>query len=314
MLHRLSQTYLLIGLIFLVSCGQSDADYPSDSASEQMAAPAISPQYAEMAEEFIHLQALYPWQEHYSEEYYDAKIAAGLLSRDWPSFDGAGVEELEDGSAALNVYTCEGPEAVLSFSYDSTTPPPPEEDNRVDEFAVELVALEKMFRDSGYAPAVFETPLAELERAMLEYVTRTPFSGHDAGADSSLDNLYSYLASEVEGRRGKLQPDKPKIIANSACGGGETEVYVRTEPPNGRVWMTSAHSFYRCALRSSNPWHLDSCRWSEISADLLIAVSGRRFYQVRWPDGQTTRGDLTFQYSDETIIDGNYYPTVFIRR
>lgn len=209
--------------------------------------------------------------------------------------DSGDIEEYPEYGEKFDIYFCE---AVIT-DFD------PSGKNRVfDELAAFFIRTEANLMLAGYGAQVADAPLAHFERRALELIDEAIASGWeppDHEHFSSRDVIgpaIEALAFQAESRRKLLQPDLPEIVAEGACGGGEAAVQIRTEPANGRVWMITAHSFYRCALRSRNPWNLGSCRWLEISPDVPIFASGRKYYQVHWPGAAVKRGDITFHYDD----------------
>ena len=103
------------------------------------------------------------------------------------------------------------------------------------------------------------------------------------------------LALEMEKRRARLQPDKPRIAVEGGCGAAELAFQIRAAPSDGKVWLIPAFSFHVCMTKVRDPWDLRACRWNEVDPDNATMASGRYMYQARWPDGKTARGARVFE-------------------
>ena len=151
--------------------------------------------------------------------------------------------------------------------------------------ANELVArrvalLRRSLRLAGYSPVVIEGPLAE-------YFSRAVH----ASGDSAQQEL-GRLSTALETKRAASQPDLPPIRAEGGCGAAETPILVKTRPAGGRVWLITKFGFDLCRARLVNAWDRNVCdRWSEVSADRALRLSGNYVYQAKWPVGPPGRGN-----------------------
>ena len=205
-------------------------------------------------------------------------------------------------AAALHSTTARRPLSDLLFEFDDEPPyydiidcnaDAPDPDGSEDEqiwgsLAMQVARIEDDLTRLGYRREVFEAPLLAFERDSL-----------DMGA-GELD-LATPLAEALEANRQRLQPDKPRIVADGGCGAGELSFRIRTAPAGGRVWIVNAFAFHVCSVRQPDPWALQACRWTEVDEDAPELLSGRYFYQARWPDGTLRRGTRLLGYN---LADG----------
>jgi hypothetical protein len=86
----------------------------------------------------------------------------------------------------------------------------------------------------------------------------------------------------------------PPVIA-LGCGGGEIEVRIVAEPPNGTVFFIPVFFHEICRLQQIDPDDQNRCnRWREAIAGTPSMVAGDYVYLARWPDGVIRRGKLSF--------------------
>ena len=192
-----------------------------------------------------------------------------------------------------------------------------ESDWRTAEYggvAIDVARIHGELRGMGYRPEIYEEPLLKFERELLTEIAAEARGPEPASEDSdgyagiAFDAGKGPLAEEMERRRARLQPDKPKIVAEGGCGGGEAGFVIRTSPPNGKLWVVNAFAFHLCTLKVPDPWDLRACRWTEVDQDNPTMASGRYMYQARWPDGKSARGARIFEATSGDV------ETITIRR
>jgi hypothetical protein len=184
-----------------------------------------------------------------------------------------------------------------------------------DAAMAEAARIDAELTDAAQAETAPAPPEAapeptEAERAAIEAVMAEAAAAVEAAAAAAESQPYvepteaemaaSYgpigkLALEMERRRARLQPGKPRIFVEGGCGAGESEFVIRTVPANGKVWIANAFAFHVCMTKVRDPWDLRACRWTEVDPDNATMASGRYMYQARWPDGKTARGARVFE-------------------
>ena len=107
------------------------------------------------------------------------------------------------------------------------------------------------------------------------------------------------LAAKMEAIRARLQPNKPRIMSEGGCGGGESEFTVELSPPDGRLWLINAFAFKVCERRLPDPWNHIACSWNEYTTGEKTAASGRYIYEARWPDGTVRRGAKLLEETED---------------
>ncbi|HEX4737152.1 MAG TPA: hypothetical protein VH331_06285 [Allosphingosinicella sp.] len=158
---------------------------------------------------------------------------------------------------------------------------------RYGGLAYDVARMRAELKQLGYVPSVYDQPLLDYERAMLA----KPRSRGDVDAEEAYDDAPSTkLARQMDARRARLQPAKPKIVAEGGCGGGEAPFRIRFSPPGGHLWLIDGFAFRVCERRVRDPWDHRACGWTEYQADDTATVSGRYIYEARWPDGTVRRG------------------------
>lgn len=307
MLHR-TLLALVLPTFALASCSEPSSSVTDTNAQMPEATAPADARFPELAAAFAELERQYPRHDFYPNAYYDAKLAAGLDARGEAPLD-------LSGETIFDIVQCSEP--VTDAESGHTI------DGRFDAMAIDMVALERSFAASGYTEDVYRQALLDYERRALQLAGEMSFGPSDEGPtyeaspeimrlEAAEREAFQALARDAEARRAQLQPDQPRIEAQGGCGEGESPVYVRTSPPNGRVWMIVPHAFYKCALRTRTPWDRNSCRWPEVSPQVPVEISGRRLYQAEWPDGRSKRGDYTFGYTDEGAAEEGVLPIVTV--
>lgn len=277
-------------LILMSACSPAPADDGAQSklpvaeaAVEGSPAPAAIPAY-------------------YPPGYAEMKDAAAIFAKE--NFGKYEPIEQSDDSGSYgrfyDVEDCQGP-------YENA-----EIDAGGDPRALELeayareIAKHRHYLSQLYQPAVFEEPLRNYERGLIEHLaTMPPFPEGENDTESPEYKKYSewsdaywtlkrQFAEEMENRRKRLQPDSLRIDLDGGCGAGEVAYLVRTDPVEGRLWMTTKFSFDLCKARKVDPWNTEACRWTEISPSEPVFLSGRYVYQAKWPGGAQRRAVRAF--------------------
>jgi hypothetical protein len=168
------------------------------------------------------------------------------------------------------------------------------------------VAKHEHYLSQLFPESVYEEPLQEYERAAIALISKMPSPPvYDDGQGfvSSQDydkweerdwQLKEQLAAALEQRRQRLAPAAAKVAIGGECGAGEQPYIVKTQPVDGRLWMTTKFSFDLCRARKQDPWDLTSCRWTELAPDKEAYLSGRYVYLAKWRNGAARRGVRAF--------------------
>lgn len=261
--------------------------------------------------------AAIPDQPWYPPGYRDLKIAAGETMRLFPRFSGAVLEPYND-TKTYGVVDCrladDLPKAVEN----------PEGWRGL--LALDVARMRSEFRKLGYRPEIYDRALLDHERASLAYFARVKPEPVWIESDTAADGAeppaevveppaedvlppeedveppespyydwswgHQALAAEMEAKRQRLQPGKPRIVYEdrNSCGGGQEEFTVVLSPANGRLWLINAFAFKVCERKVPNPWDHRACGWNEFATGEKSAFTGRYMYEARWPGGAVRRG------------------------
>lgn len=256
------------------------------------------------AADLAKLEAKVPPQSWYPDGYYDVRMAAEGQMADYGRPASELLMEWDEGEKTYDVVDC-GAEFVPPEDVDLFTA-------RYSDTALEIARLRSELERMGYPLAVYQQPLLDYEKYLVERAAARPDSDflpqpaevvtedYASGADVfEPDEAFGgepaadmKLAEAIEANRLKLSPKKPRVIADGGCGaeGSETKTIVRTSPPAGEVMLVNAFAFKVCTRKKPDPWAKFACKWNEIETGKATFLDGRYVYQVRWPDGTVRRG------------------------
>lgn len=163
--------------------------------------------------------------------------------------------------------------------------PAPADEQIAQRMALLSISLER----AGYPMNAMQPILDRFEVAEQALAAE----GNDVGPGSeAFDARMQALAAELDDVRAALAPDLQPVITEGGCGAGETQVHIRTLPEGGRSWLITRFAFDLCQARKLDPWNMEACpRWAEADPEAPMMLSGAYKWQVRWPDGDTARGD-----------------------
>lgn len=167
------------------------------------------------------------------------------------------------------------------------------------------IAKREHYLSELYSPAVYQEPLRDYERKSIKHLSKAPPppKGDDVESPeyqrysewaSQGEKLMEALAVELEKRRQRLEPNSIPVSVGGGCGAGEVAYLVKTEPADGRLWITTKFSFDLCRARKLDPWNTGACRWTELSPTEPAYLSGRYVYQARWRNGKRQSGIRSF--------------------
>ncbi len=243
-----------------------------------------------------------PW---YPKGYRDLRIAAAETVRIFPRDPQAVLNDFGDrvdqGYKTYDVIDC-------SLGYDL----PNATDDRQgwqELLALDVARMRGELRGLGYRPEIYDRPLLDHERASLAHFavvkprpaqTVSDDASSPPAADAAItededayyDSFWGLdtLAKTMEARRKRLQPRKPRLVADGGCGGGEAEFTVALSPPTGRLWLINAFAFKVCERKVRDPWDHVACGWNDYASGDKTIASGRYMYEARWPGGAVRRG------------------------
>lgn len=264
--------------------------------------------------------ATVPDQPWYPPGYRDLRIAAAETMRIFPRDPRSILTDFGDrGDHSFKTYDV----IDCNLGYDLPDNP----DWRAAQralLALDIARMRTELAKLGYAPKVYDAALLAHERAALTQIRQaTPpppvNSASDAAASdepaaAETEDAYdatfwghAALAKRMEAQRKRLQPNKPRIIMEGGCGGGEGEFTVALAPANGRLWLVNAFAFKVCERKRPDAWDHRACGWNEYASGDKTIASGRYMYEARWPDGMVRRGAKIL---DETADGG----AIVIRR
>ena len=174
------------------------------------------------------------------------------------------------------------------------------------ELLAREIAKHDHYLSQLYGRQVFEEPLRAYEQAALKRIDAMPAPPANKDDFDSPESqkyqaweagqweLKTGLANAIEERRKRLEPGAIPTGPGGGCGAGEQPYLVKTDPPGGRVWLTTKFSFDLCRAKRLDQWDLKSCRWTELAPDDVEYLSGRYVYQAQWGGGQSKRGIRMF--------------------
>jgi hypothetical protein len=228
--------------------------------------------------------------DYYPAGYSEMKAAAAIFAKENFGMPGEGVHAIED---------CQEP-----FENEEIDPAGDRKTLELEALA-RRVAKQEHFLSQLYPSEVYEQPLSDYERAALELALEMPpppdYSDPNRAENPAYDEweskgwkLKERLANAIEERRRRLAPKARATIVGGECGAGEQPFIVKTNPADGRVWLTTKFSFDLCRARKLDPWNVEACRWTELSPEKESYLSGRYVYLAQWPGGGQRRGVRAF--------------------
>jgi len=246
-----------------------------------------------------------PNQSWYPEGYLDLRIAAAKQVADFPR-DPLHVLAEDWNDPRLSTYD------LIDCNLGSDLPD--DLDNRtflMSELALDVARMRSEFASLGYRPEVYDEPLLNHERAMLQAIaSANPSSSlpqlvtEDGISYSSTPDDWLFLSDiqsdydlldALESRRKRLQRRQPEFIVEGGCGAGEEEFEIRLVPANGELWLINAFAFRVCERKVADPWNRRACSWTQFVAGDTTFASGRYMYEARWPNGTVKRGARVLQ-------------------
>jgi hypothetical protein len=269
---------ILLAALLVSACG------PDDSAADT-SGPGAEP----VAEATISAS---PFPADYAAMREGARAWAADMVK--PELDGRGLPGDTGYAPYFDTMSCAEPDAeAVEVSA---------RDQQLAALAHEAVLLEARLQAYGYLPGVWQGPVAEWERASLAILSTSDVPRYEdpayEGFEARLSALGDKLAVELEIARAREQPDALPIKREGGCGAAEAPVFVKADPPGGRIWVTTRFTFDVCKARKLDPWDREACRWAEMAPDREAWLSGNYMVQGEWPDGATTRTSRRIETDD----------------
>jgi hypothetical protein len=164
--------------------------------------------------------------------------------------------------------------------------------------AFDTVVWSNNLKKMTYPAAVWQPPLTAYEAEELKLIAETPLEAMNDWGERRTKFLKSLAEKLAAYRAGK--PKLRKIVVEGGCGAGEVNVTIATEPKGGQVLFIPTFFHELCKVQKVDPDDAAACtRWREAVDGTLSQVSGDYLYQVKWPDGATRKGKLSFNKLEE---------------
>lgn len=161
------------------------------------------------------------------------------------------------------------------------------------DIAFDNVVWTNNLKKLNYPAKLWQQPLAEYEEKEIARVIATPNEAVE-GWSERREKVLNALRDKIDAYR-KTKSALRKVVVEGGCGAGEMSVNIATEPKGGQVLFIPTFFYELCRVQNLNPDDTSGCtRWREAVDGQLSAVSGDYLYIVRWPDGTTRRGKLSF--------------------
>ena len=232
-----------------------------------------------------------PNQSWYPAGYVDLREAAASQAGDFPRDPRVVLmEDWDDPNLKLyDVVDC-------NLAYDLPYDMDPYE-RHLGALAIDVARMRHELAQLGYAREVYDQPLLDYERAVLETMeapeelaaaarkldpNSEEYDGFSGGAELQDWELLGVLAEAMEERRARLNPRLPRIVSEGGCGAGESEFEIRMVPANGELWLINAFAFRVCERKVANPWDHNACAWTQYQEGDSTFASGRYMYEARW--------------------------------
>lgn len=167
--------------------------------------------------------------------------------------------------------------------------------------AFEVLRLEDLLRGQRYPEAVWRPVLVQYEDNTLQLLRTTPpvsenFTSYTGNGEWLLETLLRDLTAY----RAQSDPSLLLPVVEGGCGAGEMGINVTTDPPGGFAEFIPVFHYRLCEVRGIDPDDTRACdHWRQPLDGMLFDVAGDYRYQVRWQDGQTDSGKLSFTNFEE---------------
>ncbi len=159
--------------------------------------------------------------------------------------------------------------------------------------AFDIIVWANNLKKLSYPASLWQGPIAGYEAGETKLVAESPLDSWTEWTERRTAFVRA-LAVSLEAHR-KTKPSLRKVISMGGCGAGEVNVTIATEPKGGQVLFIPTFFYELCKVQQLNPDDAAACsRWREAVDGTLSQVSGDYLYQVRWPDGATRKGKLSF--------------------
>ena len=151
----------------------------------------------------------------------------------------------------------------------------------------------------GYPARLWQELVAAYEAKEIELVIAAPAQAakEEQAMNESTARRDAFLAAlrkPLDAYR-RTKPALRPVVVEGGCGAGDMSVSIVTEPKGGQVLFIPTFFYELCRVQNVNPDDTGGCnRWREAVDGKLASVSGDYLYVVRWPDGTTRRGKLSF--------------------
>jgi hypothetical protein len=157
--------------------------------------------------------------------------------------------------------------------------------------ASEVEVISKKLTWLGYPKSVWESALADYERAQLDHVVSKKTY------DFSIPNrMKRPLLRRLDEYRRSSKIKLPEVDWDTACG-GEMGIAIRlvTQPPRGKVQLLPGLFYRFCQLQGVQAESLRECdQWTEMSDGEEAMVLGAYWYKATWTGGATAQGRKDF--------------------
>jgi hypothetical protein len=278
--------WAVVVLVVLGAC-----DRPADQAAAPQDEPAVAV-----------TSAAAPARDDYPPGYAEMKVAAAIFAKDTYG-DFKSQNRIVDASGnEVDAYAVEDCAGGFEIAEMNTGGDPRQLEL---EGVAREIAKHRHYLSQLYPPAVWEEPLRDYEKKSIELTLRMPPPPDWSDAERPENPLYDQwesqrwklkeeLAGALENNRQRLEPGEIPVTVGGECGAGEQPYLVKTEPADGRLWVTTKFSFDLCRARKLDPWNTEACRWTELSPTEPAYLAGRYVYQAQWRDGARRRGIRAF--------------------
>jgi hypothetical protein len=165
----------------------------------------------------------------------------------------------------------------------------------IADLAHSVVLWSETLKRLGYPASVWQEPLSRYESEGLRHLAR-PLT--DPERDYRDRAFLKKLVALLDAYRSD-HPALPEVVIVGECGAGEVEVTIITQPSGGQVLFTPSFYYELCRAQDIDPEDTRRCnRWREAHDGKLEYVSGAYHYLVRWSDGATRGGMISFTAND----------------